>query len=119
MTRLSWSNPSKYHARKVIVNGETFDSEKEYRRWCELRLLERAGEIRYLKRQVPYVLVPAQRDQDGKLLEREVTYKADFVYDDTATGRTVVEDTKGVRTPEYILKRKLMLWAFGIRIYET
>lgn len=110
---------SKYGAKKITVNGETFDSAKEYRRWCELGLLQRAGEITGLMRQVPYVLIPPQKDQAGHLVERQVVYRADFVYVDNRTGATVVEDTKGMRTPEYILKRKLMRYIYGIGIYET
>lgn len=110
---------SKYKSRKVQYNGMTFDSVKEYRRWCELSLLERAGEISNLMRQVPYVLIPPQQDQAGHLVERQVVYRADFVYTDNRSGATVVEDTKGMRTPEYILKRKLMRYIYGIGIYET
>lgn len=112
---------SKYHARKVTVDGITFDSRKEYNRWRELKLLERAGRIADLRRQVKYVLIPAQRDGAGKLIERECAYKADFVYfkPDISGGDWVVEDCKGVRTPEYIIKRKLMLSVHGIRILET
>lgn len=107
----------KYGNRKTTVDGITFDSVKEARRWCELKLLEKAGEIGDLRRQVPFVLIPTQKDQrTGKVLEREVKYVADFVYSDE--GFTVVEDTKGVKTKDYIIKRKLMLKEHGIRIKE-
>lgn len=109
--------PPKYHAKKVTVGGKTFDSRKEASRWAELRLLERAGKITELRRQVSYVLIPVQRDDAGKLLERACVYKADFVY--CKDGKTIVEDVKGMRTPEYIIKRKLMLQVYGIRIKET
>ena len=118
---------SKYHSRKISRDGMTFDSQKEYRRWCELKLLERAGRITDLERQVKYVLIPAQREPDtvgarggiikGKLIERECAYIADFRY--KQDGELTVEDTKGVRTPDYIMKRKLMLHVHGIRIKET
>jgi hypothetical protein len=101
-------------------------------RWCELKLLERAGKISDLRRQVEYELIPDQyetyerfgksgnRLKDGiKLIERRVCYVADFVYTDLATGQTVVEDTKGVRTKEYIIKRKLMWFVYKIRITEV
>lgn len=78
-------------------------------------LLERAGAIQNLQRQVKYQLIPSQRIA-GKVVERACSYVADFVYD--RDGETVVEDTKGVKTPEYIIKRKLMLWVHGIRIRE-
>ena len=118
----------KYGNKKIYEDGEVFDSKKEYRRWKELILLVKAGEISHLKRQVKYVLIPSQREPDirgprggirpGKLIEREVSYIADFVYTDKA-GQIVVEDCKGLRTKEYIIKRKLMLHEYGIRIKET
>lgn len=109
---------SKYHASKVIVDGEVYDSKKEYRRHVELKLLEQTGVITDLRRQVRFTLLPSQRDEEtGKVIERPVTYLADFVYKDN--GRTVVEDVKGFRTKEYTLKRKLMLYIHGIRILET
>lgn len=107
---------AKYGNRKVTADGQTFDSRKEYRRFCELRLLEKAGEVADLRRQVRFELLPAQRI-DGKVVERSVTYIADFTY--TENGQTVVEDTKGIRTKEYILKRKMMLFFHGIVIKEV
>jgi len=80
-----------------------------------LSLLERAGTIQNLKRQVKFELIPSQR-VDGKVIERPCTYIADFVY--TENGKMVVEDTKGFRTTDYIIKRKLLLWVHGIRIQE-
>lgn len=121
---------SKYHSKKIIVDGETFDSKKEYRRYRELLLLERAGEISNLQRQVKFLLIPTQYEhfprygKNGKeltpgkrVVEKECAYYADFVY--TENGKDVVEDTKGVRTPEYIIKRKLLLHIHGIRIKEV
>lgn len=107
---------SKYKSRKVTVGGITFDSRKEYTRWVELILLLKAGRISDLKRQVKYELIPSQRI-DGKVVERACSYVAYFVY--TENGKTVVEDTKGFKTPEYIIKRKLMLYIHGIRIVEV
>ena len=103
--------------RKIVVDGETFDSQKEANRWQELKLMQKAGEIADLKRQVPYVLIPAQKNERGRVIERECKYVADFTY--TRFGDTIVEDTKGMRTKEYIIKRKLMLQVFGIRITEV
>lgn len=118
---------SKYQNKKVTKDGMTFDSLKEYRRFCELRLLERAGKITNLQRQMTYLLIPCQYEPDtigkrggvkrGKMLEREVSYIADFVY--TEDGKQIVEDTKGFKTKDYIIKRKLMLWVHGIRIKEV
>ena len=106
---------NKYGSRKVTRDGMTFDSQKEYRRFCELRLLERAGKVTDLQRQVKFELIPSQRI-GGKVVERACNYIADFVY--TENGKKVVEDTKGFKTTDYIIKRKLMLWVHGIRINE-
>ena len=122
----------KYGNKKITADGQVFDSKKEYRRYCELSLLERAGEISKLQRQVPFILIPEQRApgtetykrgprkgqvKPGPVLERKVTYIADFMYEEY--GNVVVEDTKGLRTKEYVIKRKLMLYKYGIRIKET
>lgn len=105
---------NKYGAKKITdpATGFVFDSKAEFIRWCELRILERAGKISDLQRQVKYELIPKQNG------ERACTYLADFVYKDS-DGNTVVEDTKGVRTDAYRIKRKLMLWVHGIIIKET
>ena len=109
---------SKYHSQKVTINGETFDSKKEYRRYNELLFLEKAGHISCLERQVKFVLIPSQKDPvTKKVIERPVSYIADFAYKEN--GVYVVEDTKGVKTKDYILKRKLMLWVHGVRIKEV
>lgn len=108
---------SKYNSKKTVVDGQKFDSKKEARRYQELLLLEKAGEIKNLSRQVKFVLIPSQRDENGKVVERECSYKADFTYEEGI--KTVVEDVKGYRTKEYIIKRKLMLWRYGIRIREV
>ena len=118
---------NKYRNKKIVQNGIEFASKKEARRYCELSLLEKAGAITNLQTQVKYVLIPAQREADiigkrgavkpGKLIERECAYIADFVYFEN--GKWVVEDTKGYRTKEYKIKKKLMLYVHGIRIRET
>ena len=107
---------SKYNAKRTVVDGIVFDSYKEACRYKELKLLEKAGEIEDLHRQFKFVLIPAQKEC-GKVLERECAYIADFVY--CENGKIVVEDTKGFKTKEYIIKRKLMLYKFGIRIREV
>ena len=109
---------NKYGSKKVEVDGIVFDSKKEAKRYQELLLLEKAGEIEDLRRQVKYVLVPSQKDDRGKLIEREVSYIADFVYFDCRASECVVEDTKGFKTKDYIIKRKLLLFVHGIRIKE-
>lgn len=104
---------NKYGAKKVKApDGQVFDSTKEFQRYGVLRLLERAGKISNLRRQVSFELIPKQ---DG---ERACTYIADFVYTDE-NGDLIVEDSKGFRTDAYKIKRKLMLWVHGIRIKET
>lgn len=123
----------KYHNKKITAGGEVFDSKREYNRYRELLLLEKAGEISNLRRQVKFVLIPAQYEKtperytkgkhkgelkQGRLLERECAYLADFVYIDN-TGKKIVEDAKGVRTKDYIIKRKLMLYRFDIKIKEV
>lgn len=113
-------NKSKYKAQKVSIDGIEFDSKKEAKRWSELKLMERAGEIKNLQRQVKYELIPAQYEVCGgqqRCIERAVNYIADFVYIDKE-GNEHVEDTKGFRTTEYVLKRKLMLYLKHIRITE-
>lgn len=122
---------SKYKSRKVTKDGMQFDSLKEYKRYTELALLEKVGQISRLERQVKFVLIPAQYERvsmsdyinskgkktRGKLIERECSYKADFCY--WKDGQRIVEDTKGFKTKDYIIKRKLMLQVHGIRIKET
>ena len=107
----------KYGNSKVEDAGRTFDSKAEHKRWQYLAMLERAGEIRDLRCQVPFELIPAQVSPSGKR-ERPTMYLADFVYR-TADGIEVVEDVKGAVTPEFRLKRKLMLWRHGIEVKEV
>ncbi len=80
-------------------------------------MLQKAGIITELQEQVVFELIPNQYDESGKLLERACKYKADFVY--KQNGITVVEDTKGTKTKDYAIKRKLMLYIHGIRIHEV
>ena len=124
-------NGTKYNATKVTIDGHTFDSKKESNRYTELKLLERSKVISDLRLQVEFELLPNQYitkkryGKNGKplkdkkmLLERRVVYRADFVYTLNETGETVVEDVKGVRLPEYVLKRKMFLYKYGIPIHE-
>ena len=125
---------AKYGNHKTYTtDGILHDSRKEALRWTQLLLLQRAGEISDLKRQVEFILIPDQREpstevyqkgekkgmpKEGKLIERKVSYVADFVYYDNRTNERVVEDTKGVKTKDYIIKRKLMLYIHNIKIKE-
>ena len=112
---------SKYGSRKVTIGGMTFDSQKEAARYQELCLLQRVGKIAGLETQVKYELIPPQK-RDGKVVERGVSYIADFVY--FQDGKKVVEDVKGYRDPssagyaKFVLKRKMMLYFHGIEIKE-
>lgn len=126
---------SKYHSKKVEYDGIEFASQREAVRYAELRLLEKGGHIKDLQMQVRFELIPAQYEivETGEYykrgskkgqpktkqvcVEKSVGYKADFVYQQD--GKKVVEDAKGMRTTDYIIKRKLMLWVHGIRVKEV
>ena len=101
----------KYHNSKTVIDGIRFDSKKEAKRYLELKILEKAGVIKDLRRQVPYVLINKSR------YGRAIKYVADFVY--LENGQLVVEDVKGVRTPVYKLKKRLMAEVYGIEVKET
>lgn len=129
----------KYGNKKATTaDGSQFDSIKESQRWCELQMMQKAGLIEDLRRQVKFVLIPTQYREyerfgkDGqplkpmrKLLEKECSYIADFVYQDNRLSETVVEDVKGYRDPssagyaKFVIKRKLMLERYGIQIREV
>ena len=125
MTKFTFSKASiskkKYGNKKIRLDGIVFDSRKEANRYAELKLLQKCGKIDGLELQKEFVLIPAQYIGEGKrrtCVERAVKYKADFYYRDAATGQFVCEDTKGFKTKDYILKRKMMLYFHGIRIIE-
>lgn len=127
---MRWYNQNKYRNTKTIVDGITFDSRKEASRYRELKLLLDAGSISNLRCQEKFVLIPVQREPDiigvrggikkGKVIEKECSYLADFVYEED--GQTVVEDVKGYKNGSayniYKIKRKLMLYLYGIKIVE-
>lgn len=108
---------NKYCNEPTTVDGIKFPSRKEANRWQELKLLERAGEIVVLQRQVPFVICDKCTTRSGKVQPAR-KYVADFVYRDKH-GRMVVEDAKGYRTAVYSLKKALMLWIYGIEIQEV
>ena len=128
--KMAWTHykSNKYSNKKIEVDGIIFHSKREAKRYKELLLLEQAGAISNLERQVKYVLIPTQRELEtvgarggihkGKVIEKECAYYADFVYFDREKQEIVVEDTKGMRTTDYVIKRKLMLYRHGIRIRE-
>lgn len=124
---------NKYHNRKVKTNdGIVHDSRKEANRWTELKLLEQAGEITELKRQMEFLLIPPQYEEittgkrtkkkKRKLVERAVNYRADFVYHDKY-GNIHIEDVKGYKGggaySVFSIKRKLMLYVYGIKVEEV
>lgn len=117
---------NKYHSRKAVVDGITFDSGREAERYSQLKLLEKANKITGLTLQVKFELLPAQYEETdevftkgpkkgqpkrGKCIEKAVYYIADFLY--CENGRIIVEDAKGCRTKDYIIKRKLFRWRYG------
>lgn len=125
----------KYNNTKVTCDGHTFDSKHEYQRYCELKLLERGKVISDLELQKEFVLIPNQyrtEERYGKngrrlkdkqiLLEKKVSYFADFCYTLNETGETVVEDAKSEITRKdkaYILKRKMLKYFYGISVREV
>ena len=124
---MSWRRGNKYHAKSVVIDGIKFPSGKEGERFLYLRELEKRGEIANLRRQVRFELLPAAYKDVVKHLKTKdkvvrrlflnpVAYVADFVY--KKDGQTVVEDTKGYKTPEYIIKKKMMYALKGIEIQE-
>jgi hypothetical protein len=112
---------SKYRNLETVVDGHVFDSRREAARYRELRLLERAGEIAGLELQPAYVLHAPVLNAAGALVGLKAIgkYIADFKYRELASGLDVVEDSKGVRTPVYRLKKKIIAIEYGIQIRET
>lgn len=122
-------NRSKYGSKRVVIDGQKFDSQKEADRWQELKWMERAGMISGLERQVHFQLTPAVYGPDiigprggrkkGKVILEKSEYIADFCYTDNETEKYIVEDVKGYKTAEYILKKKMLYHLRGIMIHET
>lgn len=118
----------KFNNKKMTTPDGEFDSKGEWERWLFLKEAVKNGQISDLRRQVKYILIPTQyrteivhlktKDKEvQRVAEREITYTADFVYE--KGGEKVVEDFKGMRTKDYLIKRKLMLYLFGIAIREV
>ena len=108
-----WVKQNKYGNEKTVVDGITFASRKEASRWQELKMLEKAGEITGLARQLKIELIPKTK------LYRACYYVADFVYFDKKEKKTIYEDVKGAKTEVYKLKKKILYWRHGIEIKET
>lgn len=107
---------SKYHSTKTTVNGITFDSQKEARRYSELLILFESGKISDLRLQVNFTLQEGFTTHDGKRI-KPIVYKADFAY--CLDGQFIIEDVKGVKTKEYLMKKKMLRDKFGFDIMEV
>lgn len=112
----SENTKSKYHSRKQTIDGHVFASKREAQRYSELKMLEKVGEISNLELQKRFELIPSQRI-DGKVVERPCYYVCDFAY--CEGGKQVIEDAKGMKTEVYKIKKKLMLYKYGIVIKEV
>lgn len=109
---------NKFGNKTKVVDGINFQSIREAERYKQLKIAEKCGAIKNLEMQKKFVLLPAQYI-DKKCVEKSVSYYADFYYYDTYLNEYVCEDVKGVKTKEYILKRKMMLYFYKIRIVEV
>ena len=101
---------SKYNSKKTQIDGITFDSKKEAERYGFLKILEKAGEITDLILQHPFTFTI-----DGVKM---FTYKSDFMYYDKAQAKIIIEDVKGMKTPIYKLKKKIIEKHYNIKITE-
>lgn len=101
---------NKYYNQKIENHEGKFDSKKEYREWCQLKLLEKSGKITNLERQKEFQLIPTIRTEKETI--RRTSYFADFFYFDNDKNAWVVQDTKGFKTDVYQIKKKLMLWLY-------
>lgn len=110
----NYTKQNKYHNKKVEYDGIKFDSEKEKNRYIGLKQLERLGVIQNLQRQVKYLLQPSFK-LNGKTI-RSITYIADFVY--IQDNKEIIEDVKGMKTKEYLLKKKLFEYKYQKEIKE-
>lgn len=112
---------SKYNNTKIEEDGIKFDSQKEYRRYKALKVLERAGQISNLKHHVAFELAPQVKYSTAKKAKPALRYEADFTY--MENGKLVVEDVKSkdvtAKDKVYIIKKHLMMWVHGIEIRES
>ncbi len=106
---------SKYNAKKITIDGHTFDSKREAERYCELKLFLRAKEIQNLQLQPRFLLQDGFVDKEGNE-HKKIEYVADFMYVDKS-GKTVVEDVKGVLTDVYKIKKKIFLKIYDDKYY--
>lgn len=108
----------KYGNTRTTVGAETYASKREARRHAELLVLQRAGQITGLTREVPFVLAPGVKIEGERRARPALRYVADFVYSDVRTGRVVVADAKGLQTPLYRAKKHIMKTVHGIDVQE-
>lgn len=106
----------KYRNVKVVVDGIEFDSKKEANRYSELKLLERANKIKNLQLQPKFLLQDSFK-KNGKSY-KAITYIADFAYYDNDLKKIVIEDTKGMKTEVYKIKKKMFEYKYNIEIKE-
>lgn len=112
----------KYKNTKVVIDGHAFDSKKEGKRYIDLKLLQRAGQIQDLQMQVSFELMAGVKFENEKRKKPAMKYIADFVYVDMETGLQVVEDVKSLATRKlaaYRQKKHLMMSVHGIEIQEV
>lgn len=114
MVDIDEAKPRKYQERKTEIDGITFDSAAEARRYVHLKMLEAAGEIKDIEIQPKWELQPSFKR--GKRTIRAITYRADFRYTEVATGESVVEDVKGMETEVFRLKAKMLLYQYDIEV---
>lgn len=114
MVDIDEAKPRKYQERKTEIDGITFDSAAEARRYVQLKMLEAAGEIKDIEIQPKWELQPSFKR--GKRTIRAITYRADFRYTEVATGESVVEDVKGMETEVFRLKAKMLLYQYDIEV---
>lgn len=102
---------NKYHNKKITIDGITFDSKKEGKRYLELKLLLRAKEIKDLELQPRFELQPSFKKNNKTF--KKIEYIADFKYFDNRLNKIVIEDTKGFKTDVYLLKKKLFEYKYS------
>ena len=101
---------NKYGNRKVEIDGIGFDSQLEANRYCQLKILERANEIKDLRRQVEFIIQPSYKKNNKTI--KAIKYIADFVYYDVRKEKTIIEDTKGFKNEVYKLKKKIFEYKY-------
>lgn len=102
---------NKFNAKSKVIDGHKFPSLKEAKRYKELKLLEKAGNIKNLELQPKFEIIPKQKYR-GKTL-RKAEYTPDFKYYDVDNNEWVIEEVKGMPTVDYVLRKKLFILKYG------